>query len=197
MVPPPRPASLSAREHPKRSRRVPGRGVSSFDRCETGRVKLIYDRPLSVDVEEFLARPLFAHLATTSPEGPRESPVWFLWEEEAIWILGSRVTDTFPMRVERDPRCAVGIVDFDCGSGRVHHVGLRGRATVEPFDADRARRLLSRYLGDDQSTWDNRFHRTLRGEEEEVLVRFVAATAVARDVSYAVVGDGRASAPGE
>ncbi len=151
-------------------------------------MKVIQDRPRTVDVKEFLARPLFAHLATASPGGPRDSPVWFLWEEGALWILGSRATDTFPVRIEHDQRCAVGIVDFDQATGRVQHVGLRGQATVEPFDANRARRLLRRYLGDDQSTWDNRFLRTLNGEEEEVLVRFVPETAVARDVSYDVGG---------
>jgi hypothetical protein len=149
-------------------------------------VKVIQDRPRAVDVDEFLARPLFAHLATSSAAGPRDTPVWFLWEEGALWILGSRATDTFPMRIEHDGRCAVGIVDFDRRTGRVQHVGLRGRATIEPFDASRARRLLSRYLGKDEDTWDNRFLHTLQGEQGEVLVRFVPATAVARDVSYDV-----------
>ena len=157
---------------------------------------MIQDRPCTVDVEEFLARPLFAHLSTASPEGPRDSPVWFLWEEHALWILGSRTTDTFPLRIERDPRCAVGIVDFDRTSGRVQHVGLRGRATVERFDADRARRLLSRYLGGDQSAWDDRFLRTLQGRDQELLVRFVPETAVARDVSYDVVDKRHPSALG-
>ena len=133
-------------------------------------------------------------LTSVSPAGaPLPMPVWFLWEDGALWILGSRATDTFPMRIEQDPRCAVGVVDFDRTSGRVQHVGLRGRATIEPFDANRARRLLSPYLGDDQSTWDDRFLRTLKGKEEEVFVRFVPETAVARDVSYDIVGHRQAS----
>lgn len=146
-------------------------------------MKVIRDRPRTVDIEEFLSRPLFAHLATASDEGPRESPVWFLWEEGAVWIIGSPVTDTFPGRVERDARCAIGVVDFDRSSGLVQHVGLRGRATVEPFDAGRARRLLARYLGDDEGAWDERFSDTLMGEGD-VLIRFVPETVVARDVSY-------------
>ena len=150
-------------------------------------MKVIRDRPRTVNVEEFLARPLFAHLSTASPEGPRESPVWFLWEEDALWILGSRTTDTFPMRIERDQRCAIGIVDFDRTSGRVQHVGFRGRATIEPFDAKRARRLLSRYLGEEESAWDQRFLQTLQGGDRELLVRFVPETAVARDVSYDII----------
>lgn len=146
-------------------------------------MRVIRDRPRSVDVDEFLARPLFAHLATASEEGPRESPVWFLWEDRALWIIGSRATDTFPHRIEREPRCAVGVVDFDRSIGLVQHVGLRGRATVEPFDAERARRLLSRYLGDDENAWDERFRGTL-GDPDNVLIRFVPLTVVARDQSY-------------
>ena len=146
-------------------------------------MKVVRDRPGSVDLDEFLARPLFAHLATASPEGPRESPVWFLWEDDAVWIIGSRRDDSFPARVEAEPRCAVGIVDFDRASGRVHHVGIRGRAGVEPFDRGRGERLLRRYLGRDLTTWPARFRDTL-DDAENVLVRVEPATVVARDVSY-------------
>jgi hypothetical protein len=97
-------------------------------------MKLIHDWSRPVDLEEFLSRLLFAHLASASEEGPRESPVWFLWEDGAVWIIGSLRDDSFPRRIEREPRCAIGIVDFDLERGLVHHVGMRGRASVEPFD---------------------------------------------------------------
>jgi nitroimidazol reductase NimA-like FMN-containing flavoprotein (pyridoxamine 5'-phosphate oxidase superfamily) len=71
-------------------------------------MRVIRDRPRSVDLDELLTRPLFAHLASTSGDGPRESPVWFLWENKEIWIIGSRRGDKFPNRLERDPRCAIG-----------------------------------------------------------------------------------------
>jgi nitroimidazol reductase NimA-like FMN-containing flavoprotein (pyridoxamine 5'-phosphate oxidase superfamily) len=148
-------------------------------------VRVIRDRAGTVDLDEFLARPLFAHLATASPDGPRESPVWFLWEDDAIWIIGSRRDDSFPARLEADPRCAVGIVDFDRSTGSVHHVGVRGRATVQQFDPERAERLLLRYLGEAEATWPARFRATL-GDRENVLVRVEPATVVARDVSYEV-----------
>jgi hypothetical protein len=140
---------------------------------------------MTVDLDEFLARPLFAHLATASEGGPRESPVWFLWEDEAIWIIGSRRDDTFPARVAREPRCALGIVDFDRERGLVHHVGMRGQATVETFDQQRARRLLARYLGTDLDSWDARFRETL-SDAANTFVRFVPETVVARDQSYEV-----------
>lgn len=149
-------------------------------------MKVIRDRESSVAVDEFLARPLFAHLATASARGPRASPVWFLWEDDLIWIIASRASDTFPARIEADPRCAIAIVDFDRQTGLVQHVGLRGHATIEPFDPARARRLLVRCLGRDQRTWDTRFTATVTdpATEQAVLLRFVPETLVARDVSY-------------
>jgi Pyridoxamine 5'-phosphate oxidase len=146
-------------------------------------MKVIRDRPRSVDIDDFLARPLFAHLATASPAGPRDSPVWFLWEDDCIWIIGSRTTDSFPARVEREQSCAIGVVDFDLTAGLVQHVGLRGRAALVPFDPARAHRLLCRYLGPNMVTWDDRFRATLE-DAASVLVRFEPETVVARDVSY-------------
>jgi hypothetical protein len=149
-------------------------------------VRIIHDRRGTVDVDEFLARPLFAHLATDSDEGARESPVWFLWEDGAIWIIGSRRDDSFLARIERDPRCALGVVDFNPHDGLIHHVGMRGRASVERFDPERARRLLRRYLGGPEEAWDARFRTTLERprDEDAALVRFDPDTVVARDVSY-------------
>jgi hypothetical protein len=76
------------------------------------------------DLDKFLARPLFAHLATGSLEGPRESPVWFLWEDGAIWLIGTS-SDGFPKRIANEARCALGFVDFDLGQGFLQHVGMR------------------------------------------------------------------------
>ena len=148
-------------------------------------MKLIHDRRRTVDLEELLSRPLFAHLASASEEGPRESPVWFLWEDGAVWIIGSLRDDSFPQRIEREPRCAIGIVYFDLERGLVHHVGMRGRASVKPFDPDRATRLLRRYLGERVEVWDRRFRETLE-DADNVLIRFSPETVVARDQSYEV-----------
>lgn len=143
-------------------------------------------------LDELLARPLFAHLATGSEFGPRESPVWFLWEDDAIWIIGNYKTDTFPARVEREPRCALGVVDFDRATGLVQHVGFRGRARLLPHDGERLQRLLSRYLGQSLEEWDERFVKIL-GDTDYVFVRFEPLTAVVRDQSYLVKGNTQAS----
>jgi hypothetical protein len=133
-------------------------------------------------LHEVLARPLFAHLATASEHGPRESPVWFLWEDGALWIIGNYRTDSFPKRIEREPRCAVGVVHFEVSTGLVQHVGLRGRARLEAHDAGRMKRLLSRYMGE-QGRWDSRFVEIL-DDPDYVFVRFEPETAVVRDQSY-------------
>lgn len=97
------------------------------------------------DLDELLTRPLIAHLATASSEGPRESPVWFLWEASELWLVGND-RDSFPRRIRIEPRCAVGVVDFALANGVLRHVGIRGVATVGPLDRSRLHRLLSSCL---------------------------------------------------
>ncbi|MCY4732018.1 pyridoxamine 5'-phosphate oxidase family protein [Natronomonas gomsonensis] len=146
----------------------------------------IVENTLGVDIGAFLARPLFGHLATQATGGPRESPVWYLWEDDAAWILGDAATDTFPARIEETPACSLGVVDFDAERGLVQHVGLRGRGTVEPFDRELAERLLARYLGPDSTDWDPRFSGYVADPTETaLLVRIEPKTVVARDQSYA------------
>ena len=69
-------------------------------------------------LHEMLERPLFAHFATSGDDGPRVSPVWFLHEEDALWIVAQE-RDAFWKRVQGDSRCALEIVDFDLASGLV------------------------------------------------------------------------------
>jgi hypothetical protein len=146
---------------------------SHFDLGDEGARRLL---------DDLLSRPLFAHLATASDEGPRESPVWFLWEEGALWVIGNYKTDTFPKRVEREPRCAVGVVDFDPATGLVRHAGFRGRARLMPHDPARMERLLGRYMGE-RGRWDPRFVEIL-DDADYVFIRFEPETAVVRDQSY-------------
>jgi len=133
-------------------------------------------------LDDLLSRPLFAHLATASEQGPRESPVWFLWEEGALWVIGNYETDTFPRRLELEPRCAVGVVDFDPSTGLVQHAGFRGRARLMPHDRERMVRLLSRYMGAVEC-WDPRFVEIL-DDTDYIFIRFEPETAVVRDQSY-------------
>lgn len=80
----------------------------------------------------------------------------------------------------------MSITDFDPQTGRVQHVGLRGTATVEPFDGERGERLLSQYLGPDEAQWDDQFRDLGEAAEKYVFIRFEPETVVARDQSYTV-----------
>ena len=133
------------------------------------------------DLDEFLEKPLFAHLSTLSKEGPRESPVWFYWEDEHIYIIGTPSSDSFPGRIEENPDCAIGIVDLDHTTGKVLHAGFRGYATVESFDKKIATRLLQRYLGPDEDSWDPRFQGL---GNSNILIKFSPDTVVVRDQSF-------------
>jgi len=149
---------------------------------ETGSHFDLDDEAAQQLMEEVVSEPLFAHLATESAEGPRESPVWFLWEGNALWIIGNQRTDSFPGRIEREPRVAISIVDFNVVTGRVRHVGFRGHARLEPHDPARMRRLLGRYMGDEEH-WDPRFVEIL-DDADYIFIRFEPETAVVRDQSY-------------
>ncbi len=133
------------------------------------------------DVDSFLARPLLAHLATSGEGGPCETPVWFLWEDGAIWMIAGS-SSSFPKRLQHDPRAAIGIVDFDLERGVLRHLGLRGMATVEPVDVERRTRLIRRYLGS-QEQWDPWFREAVI-DRQDLMVKFIPQTAVARDQSY-------------
>lgn len=141
----------------------------------------VVEHTLETDLASFLARPMFCLLAQQSAEGPRVSPLWFLWEDRSIWIVATR-SQSYIDRIEADPRTALAVVDFEPETGRVEHVGMRGRSTIEPFQPGRATRLLARYLGDDTGAWPARF-RDLAADKQ-AMIRFDPETVVARDQSY-------------
>ena len=82
------------------------------------------------DLDEFLSRPLYTHLAHSSEHGPRESPVWFHWDGQAVWIVGGT---SFPTNLQRDPRCALGIVDWE--SARSPENNCSGAADMSTMPA--------------------------------------------------------------
>lgn len=100
-------------------------------------------------------------------------------------IAGSR--SSFPKRFRTDERASVGIVDFDLESGFLQHLGIRGIARILPMEADRRKRLVSRYLGDEDS-WNPWFRESVV-ERQDMLVQFIPDSVVARDQSYFRRGD--------
>ncbi len=40
--------------------------------------------PRPFDPHAVLSLPVMANLATISPDGPRNAPVWFVWKDDAL-----------------------------------------------------------------------------------------------------------------
>lgn len=132
-----------------------------------------------------LTRPLIASLATVTSKGePRNTPVWFAWEDGALWML-SDASSSSARRVASNPNVAVDIVDYDNDVGILRHLGLRGEATAEPMNPDLFRRLLRRYLGpeDTQNQW---FIENVARIDDPTgrLIRLAPASIFTNDVSY-------------
>jgi nitroimidazol reductase NimA-like FMN-containing flavoprotein (pyridoxamine 5'-phosphate oxidase superfamily) len=111
----------------------------------------------AVNLDDFLARPLVARVATN---GPTVRPVWFIFEERAFWWL-TKTGTVLANAIERgEPICLV--VDCcDLQTGEVIKVSATGRAEILALDRERAMRKFVRYLGPDPSRWDSRFMKSL------------------------------------
>jgi hypothetical protein len=132
-----------------------------------------------------------ANLATVSDDGPRNAPVWYIWEDAALWMLGNEGSSSV-QRLLRDARCAVEIVHYDNARGVLAHLGLRGRATVEPMSPPRFRRLLGKYLGPDEASWNPWFIGTVAriDDPEGRFIRLAPDSVFTNNVSYFRTGPG-------
>lgn len=133
------------------------------------------------DVDAFLSRPLTAHLATTRPA---VRPVWFLWEARCFWVL-TGPWSTAPADIAANPLVALAVDTCNLETGECRQVIARGHADLLPFEPERLRRKLGRYLGPDPATWDRRFHRYLTDEAEAQWARIIPTSLVAKDLSFA------------
>lgn len=86
------------------------------------------------------ARRMFASLpsaavATTSADGsPHVVPLWFVWQEDAIFVSTRQDSRTWA-NVARDPRVAITI---DLGRAWVEVAGVEILGSAEPFSAESA-----------------------------------------------------------
>lgn len=133
-------------------------------------------------LDAFLNRPLVARLATN---GPSVRPVWYLWEEGAFWIITGRWS-TLGDRLVADDTVALLIDSSDLRTGEVIAVYATGRATLEPYDEQRAGRKLARYLGPDMSTWDRERFGGGPAADGERFIRLVPDRLSMRDLSFRV-----------
>lgn len=137
------------------------------------------------EIDAFLSRPLTAHVATN---GPTVRPTWFLWDDHAFWILTGPWAKLMN-RVQADPALAIVVDDCDLTTGLVKQVIASGQAEILPFDVARGRRKLARYLGPDETSWDQRFQRVLQDDPAEQGTRWLRlrpASLAMRDLSYTV-----------
>lgn len=143
------------------------------------------------DIEIVLSKPVMAHLATECAEGPRSSPLWFLYEDKKIWLFGTD-KDSFVKRLQNDPRCALSIVEFNLELGILLHVGIRGRATLQKVAPERLQRFVGKYLGPAPQTWNHWFVENIV-HPLNVMIEVDPKTVVAKDVSFFKTGPDLAS----
>lgn len=141
------------------------------------------------EIDSVLRKPLMAHLSTVDRGAPRDSPVWFIWEEEAIWMFGTS-EDSFVKRLRVEPRCAVGIVDFDLAGGVLRHVGIRGQATMAGVDKNRLLHFVAKYLGQHEKEWNPWFVANIV-DPLDVMIKVTPTSVVAKDVSFFKTGPNR------
>lgn len=107
-------------------------------------------RPLTpVEIDDFLAQPLIARVATMGPDGPRVTPVWFDWDGTHLLIAIGRRSGKF-RNLSADPRIAVTI-DETLGGLRFKAVIMEGTAELIDSPQEWARAVAARgytkYLG--------------------------------------------------
>lgn len=132
------------------------------------------------DLDAFLAQALVARVAA---RGPSILAVWFLWEDGAFWWLTggwSRLSAT----LKADPSVALVVDTCDLATGEVLELSAEGEAEIYQLDSGRARRLLRRYLGADESRWPERFKSGTFHDPTTRLIRLEPTRVRARDLSY-------------
>lgn len=102
-------------------------------------------------MEETLAQPVLARLATANPRSlqPHVVPVWFWWDGEAIWISAFNSTRKVKDLL-KNPRCAVLVEPKDETPG-LRGILFEGQAELitqpDPRVAQMAAIIYERYVG--------------------------------------------------
>ncbi|MCB1084285.1 MAG: pyridoxamine 5'-phosphate oxidase family protein [Simkania sp.] len=138
------------------------------------------------DPQIVLDQPLMIHLASSSNEGPRSSPLWFLYEEERVWLFGL-TGDSFVQRLKKEPRCALSVVDFGLDMGKLLHVGVRGKAILYQVCPKRLERFVGKYLGKDKAMWNEWFVKQVV-RPLDVMIEVQIDSIVAKNVSFFKTG---------
>ncbi len=135
-------------------------------------------RRIAMSAEErdaFLDEERTCRVATTAPDGPHLTALWFVWDGTALW-LNSIVKSQRWTDLQRDPRVSV-LVDSGEGFGELRGVEIRGRVEPvgeaprvgEPYDdlVEPERRFGAKYAGGNFS-YDGR-HAWLRVVPDKIV----------------------------
>jgi hypothetical protein len=118
-------------------------------------------RSIAMSAQErdlFLAEQRTCRAATVGPGGPHVSPVWFIWDGQALWVYSLTRSQRWT-NLQRDPRVAV-VIDAGLHYHELHGVEIEGEAAVvgpvprtgaedpkAPELADPERRMARKYFG--------------------------------------------------
>jgi hypothetical protein len=129
----------------------------------------------SDELNDFLAAERTCRVATSSPQGPHNTALWFVWDGTALWLTSivksQRWTD-----LERDPRVSV-LVDAGEAYDQLRGAELRGSVEIvgdvprtsaaNPSLAEPERLMARKYYGSDTFHYDGR-HAWLRLVPEKI-----------------------------
>ena len=121
------------------------------------------------EVDEFLAAERTCRVATTGPDGPHATALWFAWDGGRVWLYSLTSSPRWA-DLQKDARISV-LVDTGHHYGELRGVEVSGTAEVVGDvprtgapDAELAgveRHFAGKYLGDDEMVHDER-HAWLR-----------------------------------
>lgn len=117
------------------------------------------------ELDAFLRSERTARVATMSPDGPHNTPLWFWWDGEAIWLYSLTRSQRWA-DVQRDPRVAI-VVDAGVEylelqgveiTGRAEFVGEAPRTGEEPIEelAALEKEFAAKYFNIDFMPYDGR-----------------------------------------
>ncbi len=127
------------------------------------------------EVDAFLAEERTCRVATSSPDGPHLTALWFVWDGSALW-LNSVVKSQRWTDIARDPQAAV-LIDGGHAFNELRGVEIRGR--LEPVGevprtgatdsalAEPERLFARKYTGRDEMHYDGR-HAWLRLSPQKI-----------------------------
>jgi nitroimidazol reductase NimA-like FMN-containing flavoprotein (pyridoxamine 5'-phosphate oxidase superfamily) len=81
----------------------------------------------SAEIDEFLAAEHTCRAATSGPDGPHVTPLWFLWRHGALWLYSVTRSQRW-VDLQRDPRISVTV---DTGHDLLELRGVEIAGTAE------------------------------------------------------------------